>query len=135
MTISPSLPCICIKLKHCSIAIKSILYFVCVRYFILARMETGGDVRSLPTRCLSIPIHSSLAWFWNILAFLYTFTTALKMAIIDCENQSLLHTQYALFSKHTANTFVFLCMLAEIADMLLIPLKTNLSLIGNHSDK
>lgn len=37
------------------------------------------------------------------------------MAIIDCENQSLLHTQYALFSKHTANTFVFLCMLAEIA--------------------
>lgn len=37
------------------------------------------------------------------------------MAIIDCENQSLLHTLCALFFKYAVNTFVFLCMLAEIA--------------------
>lgn len=37
------------------------------------------------------------------------------MAVIDCENQSLVHTQYVLFSKRTANTFVLLCLPAEIA--------------------
>ncbi len=102
------------KIKHCTTAIKSILYFVCATHFIFARIETGGDVRSFQNRCLSIPTHSFVlffAWFWNVLAFLCTFTTALKMAIIDCENQSLLHLQCALFLKYS-NTFVFLCMLA-----------------------